>query len=73
MKQGKCFICHKVGHRASDHKKWKTPFVPQKNQEQFIPQKKSGSDAYRKIAAMMAELDDDEKTIALSKMEEEGF
>jgi hypothetical protein len=21
MKQGKCFICHKVGHRASDHKK----------------------------------------------------
>jgi hypothetical protein len=73
MKEGRCFTCHQVGHRASDHKPGGNTPLPQNNQGRFVPQKRTGADAHRKIAAMLAELDDEEKNIALTKMEEEGF
>jgi hypothetical protein len=71
MKEGRCFTCHQVGHRASDHKAGGPP--PRNNQSRFVPQKRTGADAHRKIATLLAELDDEEKNIALTKMEEEGF
>jgi hypothetical protein len=73
MKEGRCFTCHQVGHRASDHKAGGNTSLPPNNQGCFVPQKKTGADAHRKIAAMLAKLDDEEKNIALTKMEEEGF
>jgi hypothetical protein len=73
MKKGLCFLCHKPGHRSSDHKKGTIPSPPRNNQGQFVPQKKSGADVYKRIATLMGELDEEEKAIAMTKMEEEGF
>jgi hypothetical protein len=46
MKKGLCFICHQQGHHSSDHKNGNipTPF-PNKNENRYQPQKKSGTDA----------------------------
>jgi hypothetical protein len=40
---------------------------------QFVPQKKTGAEAYKKIAALLGDLEDNEKDLALSEMEEAGF
>jgi hypothetical protein len=73
MKEGRCFVCHQIGHRALDHKAGGSTPPPRNNQGRFIPQKKTGADTYKRIAAMLAELDNEEKNTALTKMEEEGF
>lgn len=71
MKRGLCFECHKFGHRASDHKAGGSIPQTQRKEEQKTPMK--GKDAYMKIRALMAELDEEEKEIALKNMEDEGF
>jgi hypothetical protein len=71
MRQGKCFICHQTGHRASAHKKGPTP--PCNKQGQFVPQKKYGASAATKIRAILGELDEEEKEIAVQDMVDAGF
>jgi Retrotransposon gag protein len=72
MRQGKCFVCHQTGHCASAHKKGGlTP--PRNKQGQFVPQKKYGANAATKIRAILGELDDEEKEIAVHDMVDAGF
>jgi hypothetical protein len=76
MKKGLCFVCHQQGHRSSDHKNGNIPtppFSPNRNENRYQPQKKSGTDTYAKIRALMAELDKEEKGKTLLLMEESGF
>jgi hypothetical protein len=67
MKKGLCFLCHKPGHRSSDHKGKDTP-----PRTPFF-QKKRGEDVHANIRGMMAELDEEEKGKALRLLEESGF
>jgi hypothetical protein len=71
MRKGKCFVCHQTGHHASAHKNGATP--PCNNQGQFIPQKKWGTNAAKKIQAILKELDPEEKETAIQEMVEAGF
>jgi Retrotransposon gag protein len=76
MRKGLCFICHQQGHRSSDHKNGNIPtpsFSPNRNENRYQPQKKSGTDTYAKIRALMAELDEEEKGKTLLLMEQSGF
>jgi hypothetical protein len=57
MKHGKCFVCHQTGHRAADHKKGNTT-PPRNRMGQFVPQKKTGVEAYKRIAALLGDLKD---------------
>lgn len=72
MKKGLCFECHKSGHRASDHRAGGSNDRTNINSTwRKTPMK--GKETYQKIRGMLAELDDEEKEIALKNMEEEGF
>ena len=74
IKKGLCFICHKPGHRASDHKGRQTPppFSPPNSANRYQP-KKTGASAYAAIKAAMMNLDDEEKGKTLKLLEELGF
>jgi hypothetical protein len=74
MRKGLCFVCHQQGHHFSDHKDGKipTPF-PNRNENHYQPQNKSGTDMYTKICALIAELDKEEQGKALLLMEDSGF
>jgi len=78
MKKGLCFICHKPGHRSSDHKGGRTPpssppYSPPSNSNFRFTLKKTGAGAFTTIKADMADLDDEEKGKALKLLEEAGF
>ena len=78
MKKGLCFVCHKPGHRASDHKGGRTPpsfpppSSPPNSTNRYQP-KKTRAGAYAAIKAAMMDLDDEEKGKALKLLEESGF
>jgi Retrotransposon gag protein len=71
MRKGKCFVCHQTSHHALAHKNGVTP--PHNNQGQFVPQKKYGTNAAKKIRAILGELDKEEKETAINEMVEAGF
>ena len=77
MKKGLCFICHKPGHQASDHKGGWIPSSfppPSPSNLAFKNQpKKTKASAYAAIKAAMMDLDDEEKGKALKLLEELGF
>lgn len=68
MKKGLCFECHQYGHRAADHRNGTNINTPTPAR---VPMK--GKDAYQKIRALIADLDEEEKEVAIKNMEEEGF
>jgi Retrotransposon gag protein len=71
MCKGKCFVCHQTGHHALAHKNGAT--LPRNKQGQFVPQKKYGANAAMKIRAILGELDEEEKEVAVQDMVEAGF
>ena len=77
MKKGLCFICHKPGHWASNHKGGRIPpsfpLSPPSNSAFRNQPKKTGASAYVAIKAAMMDLDDEEKGKALKLLEESGF
>jgi Ty3 transposon capsid-like protein len=81
MQKGLCFICHSLGHRASDHKHGNFPLPDQTNRHRYLPPelmncfipKRKGIKAYVNIKAILGDLDKEEKGKALTLMEEAGF
>jgi hypothetical protein len=72
MRKGLCFLCHKPGHRSSDHNKTGPVYTPtHASPYKYSPKK--GADAYASIKAIMAELDEEEKGKTYRLMEESGF
>ncbi|KAF8868412.1 hypothetical protein BD779DRAFT_1597442 [Infundibulicybe gibba] len=93
MQKGQCFVCHKIGHRARDHKNGRTPPETSRNNYRIqkietpstsgiveVPPDGTGQKPDRtgllnttRIQALMASLSQEERTVAIKKMEEEGF
>ena len=72
MRKGLCFLCHKPGHRSSDHNKIGPVHTPTHVPAyKYTPKK--GTDTYTSIKAIMAELDEEEKGKTYRLMEESGF
>lgn len=73
MKKGLCFECHQFGHRASSHRNGTSNNTsPGTSTGQYKAPMK-GKEAYQKIRTLLADLNDDEKEIAIKEMEDEGF
>jgi Retrotransposon gag protein len=80
MQKGLCFVCHGLGHRASDHKHGNFPPLDQTNRHGYPPEqtnhlvpKRKGTKAYTNIKAIIGDLNEEEKGKALTLMEEVGF
>lgn len=73
MKKGLCFECHQFGHRASSHRSNTNTFpgTSTGQYERKAPMK--GKDAYQRIRTLIAELNEDEKEVAIKEMEAGGF
>lgn len=74
-RKGLCFECHQFGHCASSHRNG-TPTntftgTSTGHYERKAPMK--GKEAYQKIRTLLAELNEDEKEVAIEEMEDEGF
>ena len=72
MRKGLCFLCHKPGHRSSDHEGG-SPIQTPMHAPAYKYSPKKGADAYTNIKAIMAKLDEEEKGKAYLLIEESGF
>jgi hypothetical protein len=81
MQKGLCFICHRPGHRALDHKHRNFLPLDQANRHGYPPPeqtnrfvlRRKGTEAYTSIKAILGDLDEEEKGKALTLMEEACF
>lgn len=78
MRKGLCFECHQTGHRASEcqQKRYGNQGTSQNQPNRWQPRqdhRKTGKDTYAKIKAMMGELDNEEREVAMKELEEGGF